>query len=169
MSTIDPKQPVSWHEGRRLRAWELHLLGWNQVRIAEALGVTPAAISQWLKRARLGGADALRAHPAPGPTAALNPDQLAQLVDLLAQGAEAFGFLGAVWTRRRVAQLIKEQFAVSYHPTHVGRLLKQLGWSPQKPLIRATQRDEVAIAAWYSERWPVLKKSRSPKAESSSG
>jgi transposase len=91
----------------------------------------------------------------------LNPDQLAQLVDLLGQGAQAHGFLGDVWTRRRVAQLIQEQFAISYHPTHVGRLLRQIGWSPQKPIVRATQRDEAAIAAWYNQRWPALKKSRS--------
>jgi transposase len=99
----------------------------------------------------------------------LNPDQLAQLVDLLGQGAQAHGFLGDVWTRRRVTQLIKEQFAISYHPTHVGRLLRQIGWSPQKPIVHATQRDEAAIAAWYNQRWPALKKSRSEKAELSSG
>jgi transposase len=99
----------------------------------------------------------------------LNPTQLTQLVELLKQGAEAHGFLGDVWTRRRVAQLIQDRFGVSYHPTHVGRLLKQLGWSPQKPIVRATQRDEDAIAAWYSERWPALKKRRLKKAEQWSG
>jgi transposase len=49
---------------------------------------------------------------------------------LLAQGAEAFGFLGAVWTRRRVAQLINDEFGVRYHPGHVSRLLKQIEWTP---------------------------------------
>jgi transposase len=169
MSTTDPQKPVSWSEGRRLRAWELHQLGWTQAHIAAALGVTQAAVSQWLQRARLGGATALRDHPAPGPTPLLDPAQLSQLLDLLQQGAEACGFLGEVWTRRRVAHLIKEQFGVSYHPTHVGRLLKQLGWSPQKPVVRATQRDAAAIAAWYRERWPALKKRRLRKAELLSG
>jgi transposase len=159
MSTTDRPQPISWSEGRRLRALDLHQLGWTQAHIATALGVTQAAVSQWLKRARLGGASALRDHPAPGPAPLLAQAQHTHLVQLLKQGAEAYGFLGDVWTRRRVAQLIKEQFAVSYHPTHVGRLLKQLGWSPQKPIVRATQRDEAAISAWYSERWPALKKS----------
>jgi transposase len=91
------------------------------------------------------------------------------LVDLLAQGAEAHGFLGAVWTRRWVAALIKQHFAVSYHPSHVGRLLRQIGWSPQKPIVRATQRDDVAVARWYNERWPALKKRRCAKAALSSG
>ena len=169
MNTPDPPKPASWHEGRRLRALHLHQLGWTQAHIAAALGVTQAAVSQWLKRARLAGATAWRAHPAPGPTPLLDSAQLSHLLDLLQQGAAACGFLGEVWTRRRVAQLIKEQFGVSYHPTHVGRVLKRLGWSPQKSVVRATQRDEAAIAAWYSERWPALKKRRLRKAGVSSG
>jgi len=169
MSTPDREPPTSWHEGRRLRAWKLHRMGWTQTHIAEALGVTQGAVSQWLKRATLGGVQALQAHPAPGRSPLLSPAQLAQLEDLLAQGAEAFGFRGALWTRRRVAHLIHEQFGVSYHPGHVSRLLRQIGWTPQRPLQRATQRDEDAIAAWYTERWPALKKRRTVRGERSCG
>jgi transposase len=169
MSTRDPGPPTSWHEGRRLRAWELHQLGWTQTHIAEALGVTQGAVSQWLKQANLGGVEALRAHPGPGRPSLLTPAQLAQLENLLKQGAEAFGFRGALWTRRRVAHLIHEQFGVRYHPGHVSRLLQQIGWSPQRPLQRATQRDEDAITTWYAERWPALKKRHTANAERLSG
>ena len=102
MSTTDPKRSASWSEGRRLRAWELHQMGWTQNRIAEALDVTQGAVSQWLKRAALAGRPALHAHPAPGPQPRLPPAQLAQLPTLLACGAQACGFRGNVWTRRRV-------------------------------------------------------------------
>jgi len=160
MSTTDRKPPRSWREGCRLRAWELHQQGWTQQHIAQALGVTQGAISQWLKQATLHGVEALRDHPAPGARPKLLADQRAQLAALLLEGAQAFGFTGEVWTARRVAQLIKDQFHVSYHPDHVGRILRQLGFSPQRPIVRATQRDEAAIGAWYSERWPTLKKRR---------
>src|SRR5689334_10372703 len=124
MSTTDPKRSTSWYEGRRLRAWELHQLGWTQSHIAAALDVTQGAVSQWLNRAAREGLAALHAHPAPGPQPRLSPAQLTQLATLLARGAEACGFLGEVWTRRRVAQLIHDEFGVRYHPAHVGRLLK---------------------------------------------
>jgi len=169
MSTTDPVPPRSWREGRRQRAWALAQQGWTQRQIAAALGVTQGAVSQWLARARGAGAAALQDQPPPGRPPSLTADQLVQLVALLRQGAEAYGFLGAVWTRRRVAQVIAEQFAIRYHPTHVGRLLRQIGWSPQKPILRATQRDEAAIAGWYAKRWPALKKSACEKAESLSG
>jgi len=169
MNTTDRNRSLSWRAGRRRRAWQLYQQGWTQVRIATALGVSQAAVSQWLARARTNGPTALADHPAPGRPPALTPDQRTHLVELLERGAEAHGFLGDVWTRRRVAQLIQEQFALSYHPTHVGRLLRQLGWSPQKPIVRATQRDEAAVAAWYTQHWPALKKSHCAKAELSSG
>ena len=77
---------------------------------------------------------------------------------LLARGAEAYGFVGDVWTTPRVADVIEREFGVRYHPAHVSRLLRAVGWSVQKPIQRATQRDQAAIAAWYTERWPALKK-----------
>jgi transposase len=151
-----------------LRAWELHERGWTQSKIAQALGVSQAAVSQWFARAQRDGVQALHAQPVPGRPPLLTAVQRDHLQALLAQGAEAFGFLGAVWTRRRVAQLIKDEFGISYHPGHVSRLLKQLDWSPQRPVVRATQRDEAAIAAWHAECWPALKKSASMKGELSS-
>ena len=124
--------------------------------IAEALGVSKGAVSRWLKRAREGGVEALYRQPPPGPAPRLTTDQLAQLPSLLARGAEAFGFIGEVWTAKRVAAVIREEFHVGYHPDHVGRLLRAAGWSPQKPIRRATQRDEAALERWITERWPAL-------------
>jgi transposase len=169
MESIIPHRPVDWREGRRLRAWDLKQQGWTQQAIAEALGVTPGAVSQWMSRASQGGVEALRRRLAPGPTPKLTAEQRAQMPALLARGAEAFGFRGEVWTARRVAAVLKREFGVRYHPNHVGKLLRAAGWSPQKPLRRATQRDEAAIAAWHAERWPALKRGPTRKGGRSSG
>jgi transposase len=67
--------------------------------------VSKGAVSQWMKRARQGGGPkALKRQPAaPGATPRLSEDQRAKLPELLAQGAEAHGFRGEVWTCERVA------------------------------------------------------------------
>jgi len=92
----------------------------------------------------------------PGRASRLSAEQKAQLVGLLEQGAEAHGFLGNVWTTKRVASVIKEAFGVRYHPAHMSRLLREIGWSVQKPIRRATQRNDTAIREWWTERWPAL-------------
>ncbi len=158
MPTTSSRAPTDWREGRRLRAWDLHQQGWKQRDIAAALGVTQGAVSQWLQRGRQGGIAGLRRRPAPGSQPRLTPAQQTELTNLLAQGAAAFGFLGDVWTTKRVAALIKRWFGVSYHRAHVSRLLRALGVRVQTPMTRATQRDDVVIQSWWTERWLELKK-----------
>ena len=153
-------QASDWREGRRLRAFELKELGWKQKEIADALGVTEGAVSQWMKRAREEGVEGLRHKPPPGATPRLSEQQRAQLPELLAQGAQAYGFRGDVWTCERVAIVIRKEFGVLYHPAHVSRLVRKSGLSLQKPMRRANQRDEEAIERWKEHRWPSLKKGR---------
>ena len=161
--------PLDWREGRRRRAWELRQQGWQQQDIAAALGVTPGAVSQWLKRGRERGVEGLRRHPAPGRQPRLTAEQLAQLPALLDRGAPAYGFRGQVWTCKRVADVIRRTFGITYHPAHVSRLLHAVRHSVQRPVARATQRNEVAIQAWWQERWPALGKKRPTKGAPSSG
>ena len=143
--------------------------GWSQQKIAEALGVTAGAVSQWMRRGREGGVEALKGRPRPGATPKLTAEQRAQIPALLAQGAEAFGFRGDVWTAKRVATVIRREFGVRYHPNHVGKLLRAAGWSVQKPIERASQRNEAAIEAWQAERWPALKRGLTRRGGPSSG
>jgi transposase len=154
------KGATDWLEGRRLRAWELLQQGWSQRRIAEALGVTQGAVSQWLKRVRdAGGVDGLYRRPNKGATPKLTPEQFRLLPSLLEQGPQAFGWWDDVWTRERFGMVIENRFGVRYHPGQVGRILRKIGWTPQKPVRKAMERDEAAIERWKKEEWPSLKKS----------
>ena len=160
MKTRQASPQQQLNEWRRLRAWALHEQGWTGQAIAEALGVTPGAVSQWLKRARVGGVAALHHRLPPGATPKLTAEQRAHLPTLLAYGPEAYGFRGEVWTTKRVAAMIQQEFHVRYHPAHMSRLLRAIGWSVQKPRTRASQRDEAAIEQWVTERWPALQAKR---------
>jgi transposase len=102
--------------------------------------------------------EALRKHKGGGPKPRLSAEQRNQVPALLSQGAERFGFRGNVWTRARVAAVLKQTFGVTYSRTHVGWLLDKIGWSRQKPLTRASQRDEAAIERWRSQTWPEVQK-----------
>jgi transposase len=152
--------PQTWKEGRRKRALELKQDGWKQCEIAEAFGVSAVAVSQWVAEARARGSEAWRAKPRPTGSVKLTPDQLALIPELLSHGAEAYGFRGEFWTCARVATVIWEEFDISYHKAHVSRLLKHLHWTPQLPIERAAQRDEVLIKQWRVQVWPELKKRR---------
>ena len=149
--------PFAAREARRLQAWKLHQQGWSQRAIADLLEVNAASVSRWLKRARqAGSARVLHRRLAPGAARRLPRVHWRELRPLLRRGAEAHGFHGALWTRERVAVLIRHHFAVVYSPRHVGRLLAEMNWSVQRPLRRARQRDEEKIARWRTERWPAL-------------
>jgi transposase len=139
-----------------MRALQLKQQGWKQRAIAAALDVTEGAVGQWLAAADREGPAALRAHPRPGAPARLTAAQRHQLPAFLAHGAEAYGFRGEVWTCARVAQVIAEEYGVTYSTSQVSRLLRQVGWAAQIPLRRALQRDEAAITHWRSSVWPTL-------------
>ena len=151
-----------WQEKRRERAYELSQVGWSQKAIAEALGVSKGAVSKWLSRAANGGSAALKSHPAAGGHSKLSVDQLAALPGLLARGAEAYGFRGAVWTRSRIRQVIEAVFGVKYHVDHMSFLMQKIGWTQQQPQRVATQQNQALVEAWQAE-WAEVEKKPKPK------
>jgi transposase len=82
-----------------------------------------------------------------------------QLLQLLLQGARANGFPNELWTLKRIAAVIHVRFGVRYHPAHVWKVLRRLGWSCQVSERRPIQRNEQAIARWKRYQWPAIKKS----------
>jgi transposase len=123
-------------ESRRFQALELKEQGWKQAKIAEQLGVTPGAVSQWLKRAREEGRDALHTRKGGGPKPRLKEDQIKQLPSLLAKGPQAYGFRGNVWTRARIIAMIQQVFGVQFSHGHIGRIMRKSGVRLREPLQR---------------------------------
>lgn len=145
-------------ERRRQRALALLAEGLQPVEIAQRLGVDRRSVRRWKAAARRGGPAALAARPAAGRPPKLQVRLRPRLEKLLLGGAEAAGYAQDLWTCPRVAQLIVREFGVEYHVTHVGRLLRRLGWTPQRPRRLARERDEQQIQRWIKGDWPRIKK-----------
>lgn len=147
-------------EERRREAVRLLRGGhYSQAEVARRLGVSEAAVSHWAQQLREGGSvRALRRRLRPGRPPYLEQPQWQQLARLLRRGARASGFATERWTLPRVARLIEREFGVHYHPHSLGVHLRQLGFSPQVPKVKARERDEALVRAFLMRDWPALKK-----------
>ena len=153
-----PKRDFAALQRRRLKAAVLFDRGLAPAEVARRCGVSCQSASRWQTAWTRGGPPALKKAPKAGRPARLRRQDLTALKRALKQGPGAHGFATELWTTQRVAKVIHDQFAVQYHPDHVGRLLGQMGWSCQRPATRAIQRDEPAIRRWEKATWPRLKK-----------
>ena len=144
-----------------MRAADLFEQDVRPAEIARELGVSHQIVSDWRTVWRQGGRDALRAAGRAGRRPKLSDEQLTQVEAVLANGAEASGYLGDLWTLPRVAEVIERMTGVSYHPGHVWYVLRdQLNWTWQRPARRAVERNDEAIEHWVKRRWPQIKKGR---------
>jgi transposase len=121
-----------------------------------------SSILRWKETHAAGGEAALAPKPVPGRPPKLRAAEQRRLWKILLKGAMAYGLPNEIWTLKRIARVIRREFGVRYHPSHVWKLLRAAGWSCQVPERRALQRDEEAIAHWKRHKWPAIKK-KSPK------
>jgi transposase len=156
---MEAKYKPKDYEVLRRRCVALWQEGWKQKAIAAALGLTQGGVSRTLTKFKQQGESALQYRKPTGAPTRLTKEQLAQLVEELEKGALRHGFAGEVWTRKRVNAVIEQLFGVSYDVSQVGRILKKVGWSWQKPQKKARQQKPQAVQEWQDERLRELKKS----------
>jgi len=132
--------------------------GATQADVAHALKVSRVAAMRrhqaWSKR----GAAGLELAARLGRPPQLADKDLDRIDRQLRRGAQAIGYETDLWTLQRVSEVIEEKTGVRYHVGHVGRVLRRMGWSLQRPTTRARERDEEAIQQWVKVRWPDPKK-----------
>jgi transposase len=151
-------------EKRRLEAVRvLEKSDLNQSEVARRLRVCRQTVSRWTEVFRAGGREALKKAGRAGRKPELTEADRERLEELLLQGPEKLGYETPLWTCARVAHLIDSEFGVDYHPGHVWKILDDLGWSCQRPVGRARERNEEAIRRWRRVEWPAIKKK--PKAK----
>lgn len=126
--------------------------------VIKTFGLHRANIYKWLKKYDKGGFAALSSSKSNGPSAYISVKQKQQLAKYLLKNPTQMRFEYALWTIPMVVELIAKKFNVLYSPEHVGRILKELGFSRQKPLERAYQQDPEKVADWLNKKYPAIKK-----------
>ncbi len=145
-------------EERRLLGVRLLRQGMLQAEVARQVGVHRQSVSRWDRQLQQGGLRALKKAGRAGRKPRLRPEDLRRIERGLKRGPEALGYETSLWTAWRVAHLIEEECGVRYHASQAWRILRQLGWSCQRPVGRALERDEEKIRQWKQRRWPEIKK-----------
>lgn len=145
---------VAGLQRRRLKARLLLDEGLSQAEVARQLKTTRQSVSRWAQQPRRELAKVRRQ----GRKSKLGETARVKLRTALLTGPKAAGFATELWTVPRVRQLIAQRFGQRFSTVHVWRLLGQLGFSPQRTVGRARERDEAKIADWKARQWPRLKK-----------
>jgi len=153
-------------EQRRMRAARLFTQGIAQAEVARQLGVSRQAAHVWFVAWRKDGSKSLAAAGRAGRKPKLTAPQLKRVEKALLKGPRANGLDTDLWSLPRIAEVIACITSVFYHPGHVWRIMRALGWSAQKPQPKARERDEALIHHWKSRTWPRIKKKPSKRARS---
>jgi len=143
----------------RVRAVQRVQAGESPEKVIKTLGFARACIYNWLARYRAGGWHALRTGNRSGRPKKLSGAQIRWIYKTIRdKDPRQLKFAFALWTRPMIAELIKRKFGIKLSRTSVGRLLHQLGFSCQKPLYRAYQRDSELVKQWKEQVFPQIQK-----------
>lgn len=136
----------------------------SNAEISARLGVSRGTISKWHQIWLVGGESALSLGT-PGRKRLLSDTDLKEIEASLLKGPKFHGYDTDFWSLTRIVDLIEKMTGIRYHPSSVWFILRNMGWSYQKPQRRAKQRDEQAILSWKDEQWPRIKKGRKKQAQ----
>lgn len=144
-------------EAIRIRAVKRVEAGESPEVVIKALGFTRTQIYEWIAKYREGGLDALRSRKASGKPPKLGGEQIQRIYKLVVgNNPQQLKFEFALWTRAMIKELILREFRVNLSEVSVGRLLKKLGLSPQRPTHRDIQRDELAVSRWMAKDYKEI-------------
>ena len=155
-------------ERRRVQAGRLLQKGVSEAEVARRVSVHRQSVNRWAQQLAAGGRAALKRAPRTGRPPQLSAADVRRIEQGLRRGPEALGYRTSLWTAWRVADLIERTCGVQFSTVHAWRVLRAVGWTPQRPVGRALERNEVAIRRWKRVRWPELKKTPQSKGKRSS-
>lgn len=141
-------------EKRRLKAAKLFEQGKTQAEVARKFDVTTAAANHWYQAWRKRGAKALKSKGHPGFASKLSFTKKKAFKRAILKGPQAFGYETDLWTLSRLKVVMKKVNRLDFSEVWIWHIVRNLGFTPQKPQVKAKQRDEQAIACWKEKTLP---------------
>ena len=148
----------AYRVARRIHTVILNHEGKTSGDIAGILKTPRSRVFEWLKNYESYGYEGVLEGYRSGRPSQLMKQERSILCDIIDSGPVAYGFLGGIWTSPMIARVIEQEFAVSYHPGHVRRLLHQLGFSVQRPRRTLAGANPERQDRWHRYTYPNIKK-----------
>lgn len=131
--------------------------------IANVLKVNRTNVPVWIHDWNTYGTEGLLEGHRSGRQSKLTDEDKDNLSDILESGPVAYGLNTGVWSSKIITQIIEEEFGIGYHPGHVRKLLKEIGFSVQRPTYKLVNADEKKKNKWIRYTYPNLKKTPKQK------
>lgn len=169
MKTRDARSlPPIAQEDLRRKAVNSVLSGKTHVETARIFAVTRQTVDRWMKSHRAGGVAALKAKRKGRPQGGrLKPWQAARIAQtVIDRNPRQLKLPFYLWTREAVAELIEDRYKIRLSIWTVGRYLARWGFTPQKPVRQAFERNPEKVRRWLKAEYPAIHKlARTEKAE----
>jgi transposase len=161
--------PEALYESRK-HAIRLHRQGMTRVEIAEIVGAHRNTVGEWIADWKAKGSRVAKPRKAGRPKGSgrsLTADMERAIRKAIVDNSpEQLRFDFALWTRDAVRLLILELYKIDMPIRTVGEYLKRWGFTPQKPVRRAYERNPAAVRKWLEETYPAIhERSRREDAE----
>ena len=145
-------------EALRIRGVKAVQSGQSPEEVAKTLGIHRSAMYNWLSKYNEGGFNNLKMKHSSGRPPIIKGRYLKWIYNMITKDPQQLKFSFALWTRKRVQQAIKEKYGISLSVTSVGRLMVQLGLSPQRPIRKAYEQNPSLVKKWLKKEFPKIKR-----------
>lgn len=152
------EQDGEYRVAKRIHAILLNHDGNTSGSIANILHAPRSKVSEWLQKYSKHGYESLLEGQRSGRPSGLDKSQIQNLSDIIESGPVAYGYLSGIWTSIMISEVIQHEFSVTYHPGHVRKILRQIGFSVQRPRRQLIKADPEKQNKWRRYVYPNIKK-----------
>jgi transposase len=125
--------------------------------IAEFFGVSVRSVFKWMAAFVESGQNGLLAKEGAGRPPKVSAEQMQWIAMRVRNNTpNQLRFEFGLWTLRLIGELIEREWGLRLSRPTLGKIMAQLGFTPQRPLHRAYEQDATLVHTWVAQELPVL-------------